>query len=94
VVCPQCLTVLDASTGILQMVAHIQENQRCNPKIPLGTRGKMGGVTWETIGFQTRTVRDDDGSSYSWDEYPLFNPYHGFRYLTEYEGHWNFVTPL
>src|SRR5262249_5670060 len=41
-----------------------------------------------------RTVRDDDGSSYSWDEYLLFNPYHGFRYLTEYQGHWNFVTPL
>ena len=29
---------------------------------------------------------------YSWDEYVLFNPYHGFRYLTVYNGHWNDVT--
>src|SRR5260370_7843509 len=26
---------------------------------------------------------------YHWNEYVLFNPYKGFRYLTEYNGHWN-----
>jgi hypothetical protein len=30
-----------------------------------------------------------DGITYSWREYLLFNPYKGFRYLTEYNGHWN-----
>ena len=34
---------------------------------------------------------DTADDSYSWDEYLLFNPYKGFRYLTEYNGHWNFV---
>ena len=38
--------------------------------------------------------RDEDGETFEWDEYLLFNPYKGFRYLTEYDGHWNFVTPL
>ncbi len=30
-----------------------------------------------------------EGVAYSWHEYVLFNPYKGFRYLTEYDGHWN-----
>jgi hypothetical protein len=35
-----------------------------------------------------------DGIPYSWHEYLLFNPYKGFRYLTEYNGHWNDVAVL
>jgi hypothetical protein len=45
------------------------------------------------IGFQQRTI-DVDGVKYSWREYLLFNPYRGFRYLTEYDGHWNDVVPV
>lgn len=92
-VCPQCLSVLDATSPELKILQQIQEAQRVTPIIPLGTRGKFGGTAWEVIGFQTRTVIDD-GQEFSWDEYLLFNPYKGFRYLTECEGHWNFVTPL
>ncbi len=58
-----------------------------------GTRGKWAGITWEVIGFQTRGY-EEDGVFYEWEEYLLFNPYKGFRYLTNYEGHWNFVTPV
>ncbi|PYT14996.1 MAG: hypothetical protein DMG59_15405 [Acidobacteria bacterium] len=93
VVCPQCLSVLDASTPLLKVLQQAEEAQRPTLKIPLGTRGKLSGVEWEVIGYQTRGVQDVD-TSYAWDEYLLFNPYKGFRYLTEYQGHWNFVTPL
>lgn len=92
VVCQQCFSVLDASTPELKILQQIQAKYRRTPKIPLGTRGKIGGL-WEIIGFQTRTIQED-GQSFSWDEYLLFNPYKGFRYLTEYDGHWNFVTPM
>jgi hypothetical protein len=85
--------VLDASTPELKILQQIQEKYRTTPKIPLGTRGKIGGGQWETIGFQTRTIQED-GETFSWDEYLLFNPYKGFRYLTEYDGHWNFVIPM
>jgi Domain of unknown function (DUF4178) len=88
-VCKQCLSVLDASTPELTVLEKIQESQRRTPLIPLGTRGTLAGAPWEVIGFQTRSTEDG-----SWDEYLLFNPYKGFRYLTEWEGHWNFVTPL
>src|SRR5580700_4987204 len=93
VVCPQCLTVLDASTPEVQILQTFQGKTRTQPTIPLGSRGKISNTQYEVIGFQTRQVSTGD-DSYSWDEYLLFNPYKGFRYLTEYNGHWNFVTPL
>ena len=68
-------------------------NPRRTPLIPLGQRGKWAGTTWEIIGFQTRSV-EEDGILYEWEEYLLFNPYKGFRYPTNYQGHWNFVTPV
>lgn len=91
VVCPNCGAMLDASSPEIKVIGQIQQAQQRDLKIPLGTRGKMNGVEWEVIGFQTREVVGEDDS---WDEYLLFNPYKGFRYLTEYEGHWNFVTPV
>jgi hypothetical protein len=93
VVCPQCLSVLDASTPELKIIQEVQSKQRVTPKIPLGTRGKFGGVAWEAIGFQCRTVYED-GEAFSWYEYLLFNPYKGFRYISEYDGHWNYIVPL
>ena len=90
VVCPQCLTVLDASTPEVQILQTFQGKTRIQPKIPLGSRGKISDTQYEVIGFQVRQVSTGD-DSYSWDEYLLFNPYKGFRYLTEYNGHWNFV---
>lgn len=93
VVCPQCLSLLDSSTPMLRVLQQFESKQRFTPKIPLGTRGKIGGATWEAIGFQRRTI-EEDGESFSWEEYLLFNPYKGFRYITEYDGHWNFVVPL
>ncbi len=90
VVCPQCLTVLDATTPDVQILQKFQGKTQVKPTIPLGTRGKINNTQYEVIGFQVREV-DTADDSYSWDEYLLFNPYKGFRYLTEYNGHWNFV---
>ena len=93
VVCEHCLTVLDAKDPNLAVLQKFQDRQRVQPRIPLGTRGKMRGDPYEVIGFQVRTIVAD-GVAYSWAEYLLFNPYKGFRYLTEYQGHWNDVTIL
>jgi uncharacterized protein DUF4178 len=93
VVCPQCLSVLDASTPTFQILQTFQSKQRIEPKIPLGTRGKIGGTVYEIIGFQVRDVTVA-GDFFSWEEYLLFNPYKGFRYLSGYMGHWNFIRVL
>ena len=93
VVCPQCLSVLDASTPELQILQKFHAKERVQPKIPLGTRGKLDGTLYEVIGFQVREVVTED-DMFVWEEYLLFNPYKGFRYLSEYQGHWNFIRVL
>ncbi len=93
IVCESCLSVLDAKDPNFSVIAGAQARERIQPRIPLGTRGALGGETWQTIGFQERTI-EVEGVPYSWHEYLLFNPYKGFRYLTEYRGHWNFVATV
>jgi hypothetical protein len=90
VVCPQCSTVLDASTPEVEILQKFEGKAHTKPTIALGTRGKIGDTQYEVIGFQIRRVHSGE-DTYQWDEYLLFNPYKGFRYFTEYNGHWNFV---
>lgn len=91
VVCPGCGSVLDATDPKLAILQANAEKQHVRPILPLGTRGRWKGVTYEVVGLQERTI-NVDGVSYRWHEYLLFNPYAGYRYLTVYEGHWNDVT--
>jgi hypothetical protein len=93
-VCPQCLAVLDTRDRNLRILQGASEKtKRVVLKIPLGKRGKWRDTIYEVVGFQQRTIHVD-GEAYSWGEYLLFNPYSGFRYLTEYENHWNDVRTL
>jgi hypothetical protein len=93
VVCPQCLSVLDAKDPNLQVLQKFESKTRIAPLIPLGSRGLWHGTVYETIGYQQRST-EAGGTVYSWGEYLLFNPYKGFRYFTEYNGHWNDVRTL
>jgi hypothetical protein len=92
VACAHCHSVIDATDPNLAILQRFEETF-IEPAIPLGSRGTLHGATWEAIGFQQRTITVD-GENYSWREYLLFNPYRGYRYLTEYDGHWNDVTSL
>jgi hypothetical protein len=92
-VCIQCLSVLDATTPALQILQKFEGAQRFQPKIPLGKRGKLPSGEFEAIGFQVRSI-EVEGVTYSWAEYLLYNPYKGYRYLTEYNGHWNDIRTL
>ncbi|MCL4401049.1 MAG: DUF4178 domain-containing protein [Acidobacteria bacterium] len=93
VVCPNCHAILDAKDPRLKVLQLFQERLRFEPAIPLGTRGKLRNTVYEVVGFQVRTT-ESEGVVYSWREYVLFNPYKGFRYLTEYDGHWNDVAVI
>ncbi|MFN0172401.1 MAG: DUF4178 domain-containing protein [Bryobacteraceae bacterium] len=92
-VCMQCLSVIDTRDPNLAILHQFKVKQRIIPRIPLGSRGLWKDRLYEVIGFEQRTI-DVDGTHYSWYEYLLFNPYFGFRYLTEYNGHWNDVQTL
>jgi len=94
IVCGSCHTILDAkdpNLAVLQQFKAIEGEGK--PLIPLGTRGRIRGTEYEVIGFQRRTIQVE-GIPYSWHEYLLFNPFKGFRYLTEYDGHWNDTSTL
>ena len=91
VTCPNCQSVLDAKDPNVAVLQQAQSAVRIEPVIPLGSRGLFSGVRFEAIGFQVRTTNDQDEDPDSWQEYLLYNPYHGYRYLTEYQGHWNLV---
>ena len=94
IVCESCHSILDAKDPNLQILQRFKvATGEYRPLIPLGTRGKIRGVDYEVTGFERRTILVD-GIPYSWHEYVLFNPYKGFRYLTEYSGHWNDVSIL
>ncbi|MBY0490480.1 MAG: DUF4178 domain-containing protein [Gemmatimonadaceae bacterium] len=89
VACGQCGALLDATDPNLALLRRGEAVERL-PKIPIGTRGTWKGVRWDVIGFQ-RVEISVEGTAYSWDEYVCFNPYRGFFYLSEYEGHWNVI---
>ncbi len=92
VVCGSCRSVLDAKDPNLAILQKFEKaTSAVKPLIPLGTRGKLRGTDYEVIGFQRRETTVDEITFY-WHEYLLFNPYKGFRYLSEYNGHWNDIS--
>ena len=94
IVCGSCHSILDAKDPQLRILQEFDRKIRLvQPLIPLGTRGQLHGAPYEAIGFQQRTIVVE-GERYSWHEYLLFNPVKGFRYLTQYDGHWNDAATL
>lgn len=89
--CESCGSIIDTSNESFRVIGTYMAMLTVHPRIDLGTRGELMGKTWEVIGF---VVRADVASSFKWEEYLLFNPFYGYRWLTCNNGHWNFVTML
>jgi hypothetical protein len=87
VACGGCGAILDAQSSDHQVIARYEAKRTVTPRIPLGTRGKLKGETWEVIGYLARRTQVG-GVSYTWFEHLLHNPTGGFRWLVEYAGHW------
>src|SRR5438067_5649060 len=68
IVCPQCLSILDAKDPNLQILQKFTDKTRLTLLIPLGVRGAWRGTIYEVIGYQQRTI-DAGGQKYSWSEY-------------------------
>lgn len=90
-VCQYCQSVLDARSPKLTVLQNFRDRVKVDPLIPLGAKGRMHGAEWTVLGFQQRTIRVE-GVDYSWREYLLHAADRGFRYLTEYDNHWNDVV--
>ena len=93
VACTTCGAILDPNDPTLAILQKNASLERITPTIPLGSRGVLRGRRAEVIGFQQRSIRVE-GTTYSWNEYVLFDPYQGFRYLSEYQGHWSDIRAI
>ena len=91
VACPWCGSLLDATRDLALLEA--LQHPPITPLIPLGAKGRLGGVEWTVIGAMERSVTVED-VRYPWTEYLLYEPRHGFRWLVEARRHWSFVEPL
>jgi hypothetical protein len=92
VVCENCHSILDAKDPTLKILQQFQAiTGELKPLSSRSARAETRGTDYEVIGFQRRSI-ESDGVRYDWHEYLLFNPYKGFRYLSEYQGHWNDIS--
>lgn len=76
-VCEHCGTTLDATSDDVCVITAAQQAMH-QPAIALGRRGTLRGEQWEVVGYLERT----DGYQ-GWQEYLLFNPYLGYRFLID-----------
>lgn len=83
-VCQYCSSVIDVANPDARVIEEYHE-AAAELQIPLGTRGALRGIEWEAIGY----VRRSDGWA-SWEEYLLFNPYEGYRWLITDGRGWSF----
>ncbi len=92
-VCGSCGSVIDLTDPNLRVLWTFRAAKKAEPRIPLGSRGKLFDADYEVLGFMRRMTKVDY-ATYEWSEYLLHSWKAGFRWLTEYDGHWNFVRSL
>lgn len=95
VVCPHCGSTLEPKdSGALELLQKAARKRQVGV-LPLHARGKLDGVTWEIIGVCWRRCVVD-GVAYPWQEFFLFNPYKGYRWLiySMSDGHWSLGEAL
>ncbi len=93
--CPYCGSELKPEdSGALQVLRQYQR-QRQQSVLPLGVRGTLKGTEWEIIGIVWRQC-EADGVVYPWQEFLLYNPYKGYRWLVYQvtDGHWTIGQSL
>jgi hypothetical protein len=76
IICQYCASTLDITEPDVKLIQRWEEEVR-KLELPIGSRGTLRGIEWDVIGY----LRRSENGSYPWDEYLLFNPYHGYRFL-------------
>ncbi|HYP52087.1 MAG TPA: DUF4178 domain-containing protein [Pyrinomonadaceae bacterium] len=92
VACPNCGSLLDVNRGQLRYLKTLQFVGN-KPEIPLGAQAEFEGRRLTVVGFMTRSV-EFEGVRYFWQEYLLYEPQAGFRWLVQSDGHWSYVRPV
>ncbi len=93
--CGSCGAVVDAADANHKILSKAlgSRDEKYAPRIPVGSKGTLDGQAVEVIGFMVRQSVAD-GVAYAWSEYLLAAGSGTYRWLTEYDGHWNVVDVL
>lgn len=86
--CQYCGSEIDLTNDTAKLVAEHVEAAKALI-IPLGAKGVINGVEWVCVG----NMEKSDGWE-GWEEFLLFNPYHGYRWLVLTQSGWSFGTPI
>jgi hypothetical protein len=92
VTCPNCGALLDVVGNELRFLQALQQG-RIHPIIPLGSVGTFRDTPFTLIGFLKRSVTVQH-IKYFWEEYLLYHPRAGFRWLVRSANHWSFVESV
>ncbi|HYH87311.1 MAG TPA: DUF4178 domain-containing protein, partial [Pyrinomonadaceae bacterium] len=92
VTCPNCGSLLDINQGALRYLTTL-EPKGWGMSIPMGGTAEFEGAPLTVIGCMVRSV-EFEGVRYYWQEYLLYNPAVGFRWLVESDGHWSYVKSV
>ncbi len=87
-VCQYCSSVLDVAKPEVSIITAYNK-AAAELEVPLGTRGTIHAVEWDVIGYMRRS-----DSEMEWEEYLLFNPYGGYRWLSKVDDEWSLGAAL
>jgi hypothetical protein len=98
VTCPFCNSLLNINEGNLEYLRALKPSPApLDFVLEIGAKGKFDkfadGEELEVIGMMSRSVTFD-GVNYFWNEYLLYNPKVGFKWLVHSDNHWNFVDSV
>ncbi len=93
VTCPNCSSMLDVTDGKLSYLHTLKSRESFPTVVPLGSEGELFGTQYTVIGYLKRYVMYQ-GQSYPWNEYLLYAPTVGYRWLVHNDRHWSFVEPV
>ncbi len=86
--CQYCGSEIDLTGDTVRLIAeHVEAARALN--IPLGTKGIINGIDWVAVGH----MEMNDGWE-GWEEFLLFNPYHGYRWLVFTSSGWSLGTAI
>lgn len=93
--CASCGAVVDTGDQNYRVLSKAlgMRDEQFTPRLPLGSKGRLEGKPVEVIGFLVKRCVVD-GLAYHWSEYLLAGEHGSYRWLTEYNGHWNIVDVL
>lgn len=91
VTCPNCNALLDVNRGNLSFLRTLEQGRQ--PRWPLGSVGNFDLAQLTLVGFMVRACQVE-GEWYPWEEYLLYEPSVGFRWLVNGEGGWYFVETV